>query len=92
MKEQEFLVLSHNFFWLNIYSKDKTEQSEAREYHRVVIYNDPTLVGMGHCLQKFDRVYLNGHINYINKKYPDEKILANGYIQPSNLVILKKFE
>lgn len=68
------------------------DESTARELHRVLIYNDPDMLQIGRNLHKHDRVYVKGLINYITKKYPDEKDYTNGFIQPINLVKLKKFD
>lgn len=68
------------------------DESISHELHRVLIYNDPDMLQVGRCLRKHDRVYVNGLINYITKKYPDGKDYTNGFIQPINLVKFKKFD
>ncbi|XP_055303300.1 uncharacterized protein LOC129568976 isoform X2 [Sitodiplosis mosellana] len=72
--------------------KGMQDESISRDLHRVLIYNDPEMLEIGRNLRKHDRVYVNGLINYITKKYPDGKDYTNGHIQPTNLVRLKKFE
>lgn len=60
--------------------------------HKVIIYNNPELLRIARNLRKRDRIYVNGLINYITDNYPDGKDYTNGFIQPTNLVKLKKFE
>lgn len=43
-------------------------------------------------LQKSDRIYLTGFINYANKLYSDGNEYVNGFIEATNLVRLLKFE
>lgn len=61
------------------------------EYHKVLIYKDPQLIEIGQRLKKWDQIYLNGTISYIKKQYSDGTSFSNGFIQPKNIVILKKF-
>lgn len=56
-----------------------------------MIYKDPHLIEIGRRLQKYDRIYVNGQISYITKEYPDGVSYSNGFIQPKNLVVFKKF-
>lgn len=60
------------------------------DHHRVIIYNDPDMNRIARNLGKYDRVYITGSINYANREFPDGKIYASGYVQPSNIVKLKR--
>lgn len=60
------------------------------DFHRVLIYNDPDMIRIARNLRKNDRVYITGSINYANREFPDGKIHASGYVQPSYIVKLKK--
>lgn len=42
-------------------------------------------------LQKFDRIYLTGFVSYSTKMYQDGREYVNGFIEPTNLVKLQKF-
>lgn len=50
------------------------------------------MIQVARNLNKFDRVYVTGYINYITKTYPDGKDYSKGYIQPTNLIKLRKFD
>lgn len=71
--------------------KGKPDESLSNEYHRVVIRNNPEMLRIAFNLHKNDRVYINGFINYMANNYPDGKDYTNGFIQPTNLVKLRKF-
>lgn len=81
----------YNRSLLFIYRKGQSKESEDVEYHNVFIYKNPKLQRLADGLQKFDRIYLSGFVNYSTKMYEDGSEHENGFIQPINLVKLQKF-
>lgn len=79
-------------FLSNICRSGTPEECEAEEYHNVYIdKSDPNLLQMAKQLQKSDRVYLHGRINYVKQTLQDKNEPAViGFIQPTNMVRIKK--
>lgn len=77
---------------MQIYRKGAAEESEGKDYHKVSIYNNPELLAIARNLQKFDRVYLTGFINYSSQITEGDGDYSNGYIQPTSLTKLTKFK
>lgn len=74
------------------FSKDSANVSEGKEFHRVMIYNNRELAQVARHLQKHDKVHVTGFINYLRKQFPDGVEYTNGFIQPTHLVKLKKYD
>lgn len=74
------------------FRKGQSTESEDKEYHKVLIYKDPQMQQIAQDLQKFDQIYVTGFINYSKDKYPDGNEYENGFIQPTNLLKLQKFD
>ncbi|XP_031629255.1 uncharacterized protein LOC116344716 [Contarinia nasturtii] len=76
-----------------IQRKGTPDEVVSNEYHSVYMDNkDPNLLKLGKQLGKSDRVYLNGYIDYIDRKFPDENDHTIGFIRPTNLVRFKKIK
>lgn len=56
-----------------------------------MIYDNRELAQIARHLRKHDQVYVTGFINYLTKQFPDGNEYTNGFIQPTNLVKLKRF-
>lgn len=76
----------------NIFSKGTTDEVQEQQYHRVMIFKDNRLMNLGKQLKKLDLVYLRGFINYVTKEYEDEGKHTSGFIQPTNLIKIKRFK
>lgn len=85
-------ILEMNEFEMICYRKGKREESEGMEYHRVVIHKNLKMQQLALNLQKLDRIYLTGFINYANEMYPNGNEYVNGFIEVTNLVKLRKFD
>lgn len=74
--------------------KGKPNESEDMEYHKVLVFMDPKVQRVADNLEKFDRIYLTGFINYSKENFRkhDGNEYNNGFIQPINLVKLQKFD
>lgn len=73
-----------------MHRKGEPGEELSQNLHRVLVHKNPDLMKIAANLQKYDRVYIKGFINYTTKRYNDDKEYVNGHIHPVNLVKLKK--
>lgn len=71
--------------------KGKLNECEDKEYHKIRIYNDPKMQQLAQNLNKSDRIYLTGFINYSRDTYSDGNEYVNGFIEVTNLVKILRF-
>lgn len=62
------------------------------EYHKILVSKDQKLQQVVMNLEKLDRIYLTGFINYSQDTYSDGNEYVNGFIEVTNLVRLLKFD
>lgn len=76
---------------MNHFSKGTTEETEEEEIHRVLIRDDSEMLRRSQHLRKHDRVYINGFINYTSRTHADGNVYTSGFIQPTDILKLRKF-
>lgn len=74
-----------------MFRKQSEKETEAADFHKIIV-QQPSLLNVARELRLFDRIYLNGSISYVNDMDENGKIKVHGFIEPTNLVKLKRQE